>query len=45
MIINLGAIKDRQFVDQVNKEMNQLLEGGSRIADKTLELVIGKIKK
>lgn len=45
VIINLGAIKDRQFVDQVNKEMNQLLKDGSKIADETLELVIGKIKK
>ncbi|MGB4642786.1 MAG: cyclodeaminase/cyclohydrolase family protein [Dethiobacteria bacterium] len=45
VIINLGAIKDQSYVDEVTREINQLLEDGSRIADETLELVIGKIKK
>ena len=45
VLINMGAIKDQAFLDEVNKEMTQLLEDGCIIADKTLELVIGKIKK
>lgn len=45
VIINLGAIKDRPYVDEISREMNHLLEDGSKIADETLELVIGKIKK
>ncbi|NLA26349.1 MAG: cyclodeaminase/cyclohydrolase family protein [Firmicutes bacterium] len=45
VIINLGAIKDVEFVDGVNKEMDHLLNDGSKVADKTMELVVGKIKK
>lgn len=45
VMINLGAIKDQQFVDQVTAEIDRLLDDGSRIADETLALVIGKIKK
>ena len=44
VLINLGAIKDQQFVEATTKEMTQLLEEGSRIADETLQLVIEKIK-
>lgn len=43
VLINLGAIKDKTFVESVTREMNQLLEEGGRIADETLKLVIGKI--
>ncbi len=45
VLINLGAIKDESFVEQVNREMSTLLEDGCKVADATLELVIGKIKK
>ena len=45
VLINLGAIKDEGFVEQVNQEMSRLLEDGCKVADATLELVIGKIKK
>ncbi|MEW5785636.1 MAG: cyclodeaminase/cyclohydrolase family protein [Bacillota bacterium] len=44
VIINLGAIKDEQYVAEASEEMNRLLEDGSRIADETLQLVIDKIK-
>lgn len=44
VIINLGAIKDRDYVEVINEEMNRLLEDGSRIADETLQLVLDKIK-
>lgn len=44
VIINLGAIKDQKFVEETTAEMNRLLEEGCRIADDTLQLVIGKIK-
>ncbi len=45
VIINLGAIKDAGYVQAVTEEMDRLVKDGSRIADETLELVIGKIKK
>ncbi|NLZ29030.1 MAG: cyclodeaminase/cyclohydrolase family protein [Firmicutes bacterium] len=44
VIINLGAIKDSDYVKKINEEMNHLLEDGSRIADETLEAVLDKIK-
>jgi len=44
VLINLGAIRDQQFLEATTKEMTQLLEDGSRLADETLALVIEKIK-
>ena len=44
VLINLGAIRDQQFLEATTKEMTQLLEDGSRLADETLALVIDKIK-
>ena len=44
VLINLGAILDQQFLEATTKEMTQLLEDGSRLADETLALVIDKIK-
>ncbi|HDJ28799.1 MAG TPA: sugar ABC transporter substrate-binding protein, partial [Proteobacteria bacterium] len=37
--------KNQDFVEKTRAEMNQLLKDGQRIADETLELVIGKLKK
>lgn len=45
VIINLNAIKDREFVDRATAEIERLLEEGSRIADETLKLVIETINK
>ena len=45
VIINLNAIKNQEYVEKTSKEMNHLLEDGTKIADETLELVIGKIRK
>lgn len=45
VIINLGAIKDAEYVQAVTEEMDRLVEEGSKIADETLQLVIEKIKK
>ncbi len=45
VIINLNAIKNEKYVEETTQEMNRLLEDGSKIADETLDLVIGKIKK
>lgn len=45
VIINLGAIRDAAYVEQVNEEMDHLLSDGSKVADATMELVVGKIKK
>jgi methenyltetrahydrofolate cyclohydrolase len=45
VIINLGAIKDEAYVQNVSAEMDRLVEDGSKIADETLQLVINKIKK
>jgi formiminotetrahydrofolate cyclodeaminase len=44
VMINLGAIKDEEYVNSVTAEMNRLLDEGSKIADETLQLVINKIK-
>jgi methenyltetrahydrofolate cyclohydrolase len=43
VLINLGAIKDQQFIDSTREEMNKLLEEGCRIADETLALVTEKL--
>jgi methenyltetrahydrofolate cyclohydrolase len=44
VLINLNIIKDEEYLAAAVKEMNQLLEEGSKIADETLNLVIGKLK-
>lgn len=45
VLINLGAIKDQGYVDEITAEMKRLLDDGSKVADETLQLVIGKINK
>ena len=45
VMINLGAIKDQEYVKVTTEEMNQLLADGSKAADETLELIIQKITK
>ena len=44
VLINLGAIKDDQFIKETVAEMDHLLEEGSRVADDTLNSVIEKFK-
>ncbi len=44
VLINLGAIKDDQFIKETVAEMDHLLEEGSRVADETLISVIEKFK-
>lgn len=41
--INLGIIKDQDYVSKTRDEMNKLLAEGRKIADETLEIVVGKI--
>ncbi|MEW6081980.1 MAG: cyclodeaminase/cyclohydrolase family protein [Bacillota bacterium] len=45
VVINLNTIKDEAYVSEVSREIDQMLDEGSRVADATLELVISKIKK
>jgi formiminotetrahydrofolate cyclodeaminase len=45
VIINLNTIKDPQFLSATRKEMDDLLETGSKMADDTLSLVLSKLKK
>ncbi len=45
VIINLNTIKDQQFVSATRKEMEDLIEAGSKMADETLALVLSKLKK
>ena len=45
VIINLNTIKDQAFVSTTQKEMDELLQTGSKLADDTLALVISKLKK
>ena len=45
VIINLNSIKDQDFVDDNRKQMDLMLEEGSEIADKTLNLVVAKLTK
>ena len=45
VVINLNTIKDQEYVSKNRAEMEQLLAEGSKIADATLEVVLGKIKK
>ena len=39
VLINLGAIKDRVFLDETTSEVDRLLTEGNRIADETLQAV------
>lgn len=43
--INLGIIKDQDYVNKARTEMNQLLAEGRKIADETLALVISQALK
>lgn len=45
VIININSIKDQDFVAETRKEMTQLLESGSKLADDTLQLVLDKLNK
>jgi formiminotetrahydrofolate cyclodeaminase len=45
VIINLNTIKNQAFVADTRKEMDDLLNTGSKMADDTLALVISKLKK
>ncbi len=45
VIININGIKDEEFNKAAKAEMDQLLADGSRIADETLALVLGKLQK
>jgi formiminotetrahydrofolate cyclodeaminase len=45
VIINLNTIKNQAFVADTRKEMDDLLNTGSKMADDTLNLVISKLKK
>ncbi len=45
VIININGIKDEEFNKAAKTEMDQLLADGSKIADETLELVLGKLQK
>lgn len=45
VVINLNTIQDQDYVAHTRAEIEQLLADGSRIADQTLALVLGKIKK
>ncbi len=44
VIININGIKDQEFNKAAKAEMDELLADGSKIADETLELVLGKLK-
>ena len=45
VIININSIKDEEFNKAAKAEMDQLLADGSKIADETLALVLGKLQK
>jgi methenyltetrahydrofolate cyclohydrolase len=45
VIINLNTIKDQEFCNATRKEMEELLNTGSKIADETLALVLAKLTK
>ena len=45
VIININTIKDQDFVTSVKKEMKQLLDEGTKIADDTLKNVLDKLNK
>ena len=43
VIININSIEDPAFVEKTRKEMNELLEEGCQIADKTVKIVLDKL--
>jgi len=45
VIININGIKDQEFNRKAKEEMDRLLEEGQKMADETLELVLGKLQK
>lgn len=45
VVINLNTIKDPVFLADTRKEMNTLLEEGSKLADETFALVMTKLTK
>ena len=45
VLINLGAIKDRAYLENTTREVNRLLAEGSRIADETLQVVIEMLSR
>ncbi|MHB8169921.1 MAG: cyclodeaminase/cyclohydrolase family protein [Thermincolia bacterium] len=45
VVINLNSIKDQEYVNKTREEMDRLLADGSKIADETLQVVLGKISK
>ena len=45
VVINVNSIKDQEYVDRVNAEMKELVEGGVQICDevfKKVEVALGK---
>lgn len=45
VMINLNTIKDQEYIQTINEEMDQLVSQGCKMADATLELVLGKLSK
>jgi len=45
VIINLNTIKDQAFCSATRREMDELLQTGTKIADETLALVLAKLTK
>ena len=45
VVINLNSIKDAAFLADTRKEMDTLLQEGSKLADDTFNLVMGKLTK
>lgn len=43
VVINLGIIKDQDYVKAAREEMDKLVADGTKLADETLEIVLGKI--
>ena len=45
IVINLNTIKDADFKDKMQTEMDSLIAEGSKMADETFDFVMGKLKK
>ncbi len=43
VVINLNSIKDTEYVENAQKEMDQLVEEGCKMADEAYEIVLNKI--
>lgn len=43
VVINIKSIKDEEFVSKTREEMDRLIAEGCKMADETLETVMGKI--